>query len=61
MMLRAFGLFVLVFAVLSLVVHLEDMGKLFGTGAFCLFAIELAITHYAKGPRPTRMRGQPLL
>jgi hypothetical protein len=48
MMLRAFGLFVLVFAVLSLVVHLNDMGKLFGTGAFYLFDIELAITHFAK-------------
>jgi hypothetical protein len=60
-MLRAFGLFVLVFAVLSLVVHLNDMGELFGTAALCLFAIELAVEHFAKGSHPTRMRGEPLL
>jgi hypothetical protein len=61
MMLRAFGLFVLVFAVLSLVVHLNDMGELFATGALFPFAIEVAMEHFAKGSRPTRMRGEPLL
>lgn len=62
-MLRAFGLFLLVFALLSLVVHLDGLGQLFGTAALCLFAIELVTEHSANRTRPmrTRMRGGPLL
>lgn len=58
-MLRALSLFLLVFALLSLVVHLDGMGGLFGAAAVCLFAIELIAEHPAKGSRPTRIR--PLL
>lgn len=61
MMLRALGLFLLVFSLLSLVVHLDGLGQLFGTAALCLFAIELFTEHSAKGTRPHRMRGEPLL
>jgi hypothetical protein len=61
MMLRAFGLFLLVFALLSLVVHLDRVGQLFGTAALCLLAIELVTEHSAKGTRPNRLRGEPLL
>jgi hypothetical protein len=60
-MLRAFGLFLLVFSVLSLVVHVDGLGGLFGTGALCLFAIDLLAPHFAKNARPSRMRGEPLL
>jgi hypothetical protein len=60
-MLRALSLFLLVFALLSLVVHLDGMGQLFGAAAVCLFAIEWVAEHTAKGARPTRMRGVPLL
>jgi hypothetical protein len=61
MMLRAFGMFLLLFALLSLVVHLDGMGQLFGTAALCLFAIALIVEHWAKGHPPTRMRGEPML
>ena len=61
MMLRALGLFLLAFALLSLVVHLDAMGQLFGTAALCLFTVELVTEHWVKGTRPTRMRGEPLL
>ena len=60
-MLRALGLFSLVFSLLSLVVPLDGLGQVFGAAALCLFAIELATEHSAKGARPNRMRGQPLL
>jgi hypothetical protein len=59
-MLRAFGLFLLVFSLLSLVVHLDGLGGLFGTGALSLFAIDLLAAHFAKSARPSRMRGEPL-
>jgi hypothetical protein len=61
MMLRALGLFLLVFSLLSLVVHFDGLGQLFGTAALCLFAIEMVTEHSANGGRPNRMRGEPLL
>jgi hypothetical protein len=61
-MLRPFGLFLLVFALFSFVVHLDLLGQIFGTGALCLFGIELVAVHSAKAaPPPSRMRGEPLL
>ena len=60
-MLRTLGLFFLVFALLSLVVHLDILSEIFGTGALCLFGIELLAVHSAKGAAPTRVRGEPLL
>ena len=61
MMLRALGLFLFVFSLLSLVVHFDGLGQVFGTAAPCLFAIELVTEHSSKGTRPNRMRGEPLL
>lgn len=61
MMLRAFGFFFLVFALLSLVVHLEAMGELFGVAAGCLFALELITESWARRAPATRMRDEPLL
>jgi hypothetical protein len=61
MMLPALGLFLLVFSLLSLVVHFDGLGQLFCTAALCLFAIELVTEHSAKGTRPNRMRDEPLL
>ena len=49
MMLRALGLFLLVFSLLSLVVHLDGLGQLFGTAALCLFAIELVTRALGQG------------
>jgi hypothetical protein len=60
-MVRAFGLFLLVFSLLSLVVHLDGLGGLFAVGALCLFAIDLFAAQFARSARPSRMRGDPLL
>jgi hypothetical protein len=59
-MLRAFGAFLVVFSILSLVVHLDGVSSVFGTGALSLFAIDLLLAQFAKNPRPSRMRGEPL-
>jgi hypothetical protein len=60
-MVRTLGLFLLVFALLSLVVHLEGMGRLFGAGALSLLVIDLLVAKFARSPRPRRMRGESLL
>jgi hypothetical protein len=60
-MLRAFGLFLLVFSLFSLVVHLDALGGLFGIGALSMFAIDQLAANIAKSPRSPRMRGEPLL
>jgi hypothetical protein len=60
-MLRAFGAFLLLFWLLSLVVHLHGtVVYLFGISALVLFAIDLLapfLTTSARG----RMRGEPLI
>lgn len=60
-MLRAFGLFLLVFSLLSLVVHLGGLSSLFGAGALSLFVIDVLASHGTGRTRPSRMRGEPLL
>jgi hypothetical protein len=59
-MLRTFGLFLLVFSLLSLFVHLDGMSRCFGTGSLACFIIDLLLPQIAKHPRPSRMRGEPL-
>jgi hypothetical protein len=60
-MLRAFSLFLLVFSLLSLVVHLGGLGGLFGAGALSLFVIDVLASQVTGRARPSRMRGEPLL
>ena len=60
-MLRAFGAFLGVFSILSLVVHLDLMGSVFGLSALLLFAIDELVTQFAKSPRSSRAPGEPLL
>ena len=55
-MLRAFGAFLVLFSILSLLVHLEGLGSLFAIGALSLFAVDQWITQFAKTARPSRMR-----
>lgn len=59
-MLRAFGAFLSVFWLLSLVVHLNGMIYLFGASALTLFAIDLLV-HLLKSPRSLGKRGEPFL
>ncbi len=61
MMLRALGFFLFVFALLSLVVHLDGIGQLFGAAAVCLFALESILERSARRTPLTRMRDEPLL
>jgi hypothetical protein len=60
-MLRAFGLFLLVFSLLSLVVRLDGLGGLFGTGALSILVIDQLASNLSRDPRASRVRGEPLL
>lgn len=59
-MLRAFGAFLVVFSILSLLVQLNALGSVFGMAALSLFGIDELMAQLAKSPRPSRMRGQSL-
>jgi hypothetical protein len=59
-MLRAFGLFLLVFSLLSLIVHLNGLSSLFGVGALSLFGFDRLASHLTGKARPARMRGESL-
>jgi len=60
-MLRQIGAFLLVFAFLSLVVHLDGMVYLFGLGALIVFAADLLKSNADKTSRPSRVRREYLL
>jgi hypothetical protein len=60
-MLREFGAFLVVFSILSLLVQLNVLGNVFGMAALSLFAIDELVSQFAKAPRSSRMRGEPLL
>jgi hypothetical protein len=60
-MLRAFGTFFVVFSLLSLVVHLDVLGTVFGMGAFSLFAIDELVAQFPRSPRSARIPGEPFL
>ena len=60
-MVRAFGAFLVVFSLLSLVVDLNVLGTVFGMAALSLFALDQLLAQFARTPRPSRMRGEPLL
>jgi hypothetical protein len=59
-MLRTFSAFLVVFSILSLVVHLNALGDVFGMAALSLFAIDELVVKFAKTTRHSRMRGEPL-
>jgi hypothetical protein len=58
-MVRALALFMLVFSLLCLVVHLQALGGLFGIAALAILAIDLVVARFF--PRPGRVRGEPIL
>jgi hypothetical protein len=61
-MLRALGAFFVVFSLLSLVVSLEGLGRLFGMCALALFGVDLLLPYFIiKSARPSRMTREPLL
>lgn len=60
-MLRAFGAFLLMFSMLSLVVHLNGTVLLFGVGALAMFVIDLLAARANPDSRSSRMRKQPLI
>ncbi len=59
-MLRAFSAFLVVFSILSLVVHLNALGDVIGMAALSLFGIDELVVKFPKTPRHSRMRGEPL-
>ncbi len=60
-MLRAFGAFLAVFSILSLVVQLEALGVAFAVCALCFFALDPLLAQFVPAPRSPRMQGEPLL
>ena len=56
-MLRCFAAFLLLFWLLGLSVHLDGVVHAFALAALVLFALDLL----RKSPRPSRVRGEPLL
>jgi hypothetical protein len=51
-MFKAIGAFLTVFALLSLMVHLERMVLVLGMGALGMFAVDLLVAKFPKSPRP---------
>jgi hypothetical protein len=60
-MLRAFGAFLVVFSLLSLIVHLGLLGNVFGMAALSLYAVDELLFQFAKSSRSARIQGGPLL
>jgi hypothetical protein len=60
-MVRPFCAFLVVFSILSLLVQLNALGRVFGMAALSLFAIDELVYQFAKAPRSSRMRREPLL
>jgi hypothetical protein len=60
-MLRAFGAFLVVFSMLSLVVQLEALGAAFAVCSLCFFAIDPLLAELVPAPRSPKMRGETLL
>jgi hypothetical protein len=55
-MLRVLSVFLLVFFLLSIIVHLAQMAIVFGAVAVGLTVIDVAMSRLQKNPRPVRMR-----
>jgi len=60
-MLRAFGAFLVVFSLLSLVVQLPALGTVFAISALCFFAVDPLVSQFVDSPRSSRMREDALL
>ena len=56
LMLRVLSVFLLVFFLLSIIVHLAQMAIVFGAVAVGLTLIDVAMSLLQKNPRPVRMR-----
>lgn len=56
MMLRTLGAFLLVFALLSLIVHLRGLFMVFGALGFALCAVDLALGRLNRDVRMGKMR-----
>jgi hypothetical protein len=56
-MLRIIAMFLALFLLLSLVVHLAEVARIFGMAAVIFFALDRALVNPAKDSRVIRMRG----
>ena len=59
-MLRAFGAFLMVFSLLSLVVNLNGVSSAFAIAALLSFAIDFTLAHFDKSPGSSRVDEQLL-
>lgn len=60
-MLKAFGAFLLLFWLLSLLVHANGLGHVFGWSALALFAMDILLSYFGGNPRSSKVPGEPLL
>jgi hypothetical protein len=60
-MLRTMAAFLMVFSLLSLLVHLYALMLLLALAALFLLAADLLVAYFAKNPRSSKIRGEPLL
>jgi hypothetical protein len=58
-MLRAFGAFLVVFSILSLLVQLKAVGSVFAMAAISLLAVDELMAQLAKTPRVSGVRAEP--
>jgi len=56
MMLRTFGAFLLVFALLSLIVHLRGTFMVFGTMGIAFYGVDYVLVRLSKESRVNKMR-----
>ena len=59
-MARVLGVFLAVFSILSLLVHLNALAGLFGIGALSLFVVDELTAQFVKTPRSSRIPGEHL-
>ena len=56
-MLKAISAFLLLFSILSVIVQAGKLGDVFALSALALYAIDFALSHFARNPHhSTRMR-----
>lgn len=60
-MVRALGAFLLLFSLLSLIVHLTAMFVVLATGAILVFGVEGVLAYFSRSSSPVALRREEIL
>jgi hypothetical protein len=60
-MVRAFGSFLVLFSLLSLIVHLNAMFAVLVSGAVAVFAVEGVLAYFSRSSRAVTLRREEIL